>query len=189
MAGVGERFRKTHRIGGTPVGIDSLHLTLCPMGKPERLRQPLEQALLAAGDEVHEQGFLATFDAAMRFTARDGQFPFVLCADSATAEATLGLRKAIAAGQARAGLQVNGVSSFLPHVSLLHGAAIEAIEESVVPIQWRACEFVLIRSFFGESRFEVVGRWPLAEASEQPSVDLLDELANMPDLPDLPDAY
>lgn len=189
MAGVGERFRKTHRIGGTPVGIDSLHLTLCPMGKPERLRQPLEQALLAAGDEVHEQGFLATFDAAMRFTARDGQFPFVLCADSATAEAALGLRKAIAAGQARAGLQVSGVSSFLPHVSLLHGAAIEAIEESVVPIQWRAREFVLIRSFFGESRFEVVGRWPLAEASEQPSVDLLDELANMPDLPDLPDAY
>ena len=48
IADVGERFRKSHRVGGSPVGIDSLHLTLCPMGKPERLRQPLEEALLVA---------------------------------------------------------------------------------------------------------------------------------------------
>lgn len=189
MAAACERFRKSHRIGGTAVGVEGLHLTLCPMGRSDQLRRPLEEALLAAGAEVHERGFTATLDAAMRFTARDGQFPFVLCADGPTNEATLGLRKAIAAAQARAGLHVSGVSSFLPHVSLLHGHAIDAIEESMAPIQWRVSDFVLIRSFFGESRFEVVGRWQLAEALEKPSTDLLDELANMPDLPDLPDAY
>ena len=41
IVGVGERFRKSHRVGGSPIGIDSLHMTLCPMGKPERLWQPL----------------------------------------------------------------------------------------------------------------------------------------------------
>ncbi|WEN14211.1 2'-5' RNA ligase [Rhodanobacter sp. AS-Z3] len=189
MIEVGERFCKSHRICATPVGIDSLHLTLCPMGKPDWPPRPLEEALLAAAGEVREQGFTVNLDAAMRFSAKDGQFPFVLCADSATNEAALGLRKAIAAAQARFGLQVSGVSSFLPHVSLLHGTLIDSIEESIAPIQWYAAEFALIRSFFGESRFEVVASWPLASAPKPVVIDLMDELANMPDLPELPDDY
>jgi len=188
IAGVGERFCKSHRVSGTPVGIDSLHLTLCPMGKPERLRQPLESALLAAAGEVRAQGFVATLDSAMRFSVRDGRFPFVLCADGATTAAALELRKAVAAAQLRAGLQVSGVSSFLPHVAMLHGHAVDAIEESITAIQWRVSEFVLIRSFFGQSRYEVVGRWPLALAAEPEPLDLLAEMANLPDLPVWSDA-
>jgi len=184
IADVGERFRKSHRVGGSPVGIDSLHLTLCPMGRPERLRQPIESALLAAAGEVRAPGFVASLDSAMRFSARDGQFPFVLCADGATTEAALNLRKAVAAAQLRVGLQVSGVSSFLPHVTMLHGHAVDAIEESITAIRWRVSEFVLIRSFFGQSRFEVVGRWPLATPPEPEPVDMLAEMANLPDLPD-----
>ncbi|KRE86861.1 2'-5' RNA ligase [Rhodanobacter sp. Soil772] len=187
IAGVGERFRKSHRVGGSPVGVDSLHLTLCPMGRPERLRQPLESALLAAAGEVRAQGFMATLDSAMRFSARDGQFPFVLCADGATTEAALNLRKAIAAAQVRVGLQVSGVSSFLPHVTMLHGHAVDAIEESIAAIHWRVSEFVLIRSFFGQSRYAVIGRWPLAAPPEPEPVDMLAEMASLADLPDLPD--
>lgn len=184
IAGAGERFRKSHRVGGSPVGIDSLHMTLCPMGRPERLRQPLEAALLAAAGEVRAQAFTATLDSAMRFSARDGQFPFVLCADAATTGAALTLRKAIAAAQARVGLQVNGVSSFLPHVTLQHGHAIDAIEESISTIHWQVSEFALIRSFFGESRYEAIGCWPLAAPSAPEPVDMLAELASLPDLPD-----
>jgi hypothetical protein len=97
IIGVSERFRKSHRVSGSSVDIDSLHLLLCPMGKPERLRQPLESALLVAADEVRGNGFEAVLDSAMRFSAKDGQFPFVLCTDSATTESALSLRKAIAA--------------------------------------------------------------------------------------------
>ena len=184
IVGAGERFRKSHRVSGSPVGIDGLHLSLCPMGKPERLRQPLESALLAAAGEVRAMGFVATLDSAMRFSAKDGQFPFVLCADAATTEAALALRKAIAAAQARVGLQVNGVSSFLPHVTMLHGHAVDAIEESIATIRWWVPEFALIRSFFGESRHEVIGRWPLAAPAVPEPVDMLAEMASLPDLPD-----
>lgn len=187
IAGVGERFRKSHRVSGSPVGIDSLHLSLCPMGKPERLRQPLENALLAAAGEVRAMSFIATLDSAMRFSARDGRFPFVLCADTATTASALQLRKAIAAAQSRVGLQVSGVSSFLPHVTLLQGHAIDTIEESITSIHWHVREFVLIRSFFGQSRYEVIGRWPLTVEPEPEMHDLLAEMANMPELPDLPD--
>jgi 2'-5' RNA ligase len=187
IVGVGERFRKSHRVSGSPVGTDDLHLSLCPMGKPERLRQPLESALLAAAGEVRAMGFVATLDSAMRFSAKDGQFPFVLCADTATTASALQLRKAIAAAQARVGLQVGGVSSFLPHVALLQGHAVDTIEESITLIHWHVHEFVLIRSFFGQSRYEVIGRWPLAIEPEPEVHDLLAEMANMPELPDLPD--
>lgn len=187
IVSVGERFRKSHRVSGSPTGIDSLHLALCPMGKPERLRQPVESALMSAAGEVRGGGFIATVDSAMRFSAKDGQFPFVLCTDTFTTESALKLRKAIAEAQSRVGLQVSGVSSFLPHVTLLHGHAVDTIEESITPIYWHVHEFVLIRSFFGQSKYEVIGRWPLATEREPEVQDMLAEMANMPDLPALPD--
>ena len=101
----------------------------------------------------------------------------------------MGLRKSIADAQRKAGLQVGGVSSFHPHVALQFGPMIDAIEESITPIQWHAREFVLLRSFFGQSRHEVIGRWPLASEPEPEVMDMLAELANMPELPDLPDQY
>jgi RNA 2',3'-cyclic 3'-phosphodiesterase len=123
----------------------------------------------------------------MRFSAKDGQFPFVLCADTATTESALQLRKAIAAAQSCVGLQVSGVSSFLPHVTLLKGNAVDAIEESITSIHWHVHEFVLIRSFFGQSRHEVIGRWPLAIEPKPEMHDLLAEMASMPELPGRPD--
>lgn len=185
IAGVAERFRKSHRISGSPVGIDGLHLSVCPIGKPERLRQPLETALLAAAATVRVMGFAVTLESAMRLCAKDGQFPFALCADSSTVASALALRKAIAAAQLQVALRVPGVSSFMPHVTVQHGHLIDAVEESITPIHWRVGEFVLIRSFFGQSRYEVIGRWPLTQAPEPVAYDMLEEMANMPELPDV----
>ena len=160
---IGERFVKSHRLGGSAVDSDRLHVTLTPIGKPDRLRQPLEGALLAAAESVRMKAFDVTLDSAMRFSnaGSDWRFPFVLCADVATTQLALGLRKALAQAQYAQGLFVPGVSSYMPHVTLLYGQGIEAIEQPIPPISWRAREFVLIRSFFGQSKHEVMGRWPL----------------------------
>jgi 2'-5' RNA ligase len=190
VAAVGERLRKSHRLSGSSVDPDNLHLSISPMGKPEGLRLPLEQALVAAATEVHVKAFDVTLDSAMRFSAREGRFPFVLCADSASTEAALTLRRAIAAAQLRQGLRVAGVSSFLPHVTLLHGHAIDAIQESILPICWSVREFVLIRSFFGESRHEVVQRWALESPVAPPAGAFTLEFDLDADLKfDLPDEY
>lgn len=189
IVGIAERFRKSHRVNGISVGVDNLHLGLCPIGKLERSTQPLEAALLAAAAAVKANGFRITLDSAMRFTAKDGQFPFVLCADGDSMRAALELRKAIAAAQLAVGLRVSAVSSFMPHVTLQHAHQIDSIEESIPPIHWLVRDFVLIRTFFGHSRHEVVGRWPLACVPEEPVVDLLEEMVNLPDLPDSPDSW
>lgn len=162
----GERFIKSHRLGGGAVNIDRLHVTVTPIGKPDRLQQPLEGALLAAGAAVHIKSFEVTLDSAMRFSNPDGdgRFPFVLCADTPTVKSALTLRKSLAEAQYAEGLHVAGVSIYLPHVTLLHGQAIDAFEQPIPPISWQAREFVLIRSFFGQSRHEVMARWPLDPA-------------------------
>lgn len=186
---IGERFRKSHRVNGISVGADNLYLGLCPMGKLERSRQPLEAALLAAAATVKVSGFRITLDSAMRFTARDGRFPFVLCADDGSMQSALELRKAIAAAQLAVGLRVSAVSSFMPHVTLQHAHQIDSIQESIPPIHWPVNDFVLIRTFFGHSRHEVVGRWPLACVPQEPVLDLREEMASLPDLPDLSDHW
>jgi 2'-5' RNA ligase len=165
---LGERFVKSHRLGGASVDIHRLHVTLTPIGKPDRLRQPLEGALMAAADNVRIKAFEVTLDSAMRFSnaGADGRFPFVLCADASTTHTALDLRKALAQAQYAQGLFVPGVSSYMPHVTLLYGQGMEAIEQPIPPIRWNAREFVLIRSFFGQSRHEVMGRWPLGAEDE-----------------------
>ena len=189
MARAGERFRKSHRLIGTPVDPDDLHLTLCEMGKPEWLQLPLDDVLMAAAGQVRVTGFPMALDSAMRLSAaRDNQYPFVLGADNPSAAAALVLRRAIAQAQQQLGLHVAGISSYLPHVTLLRGSNIDAVQESMAPIGWMAREFVLIRSFFGQSRHEVIGRWPLGAQPEPERFDLAD-LDNLPGLPEEPDLF
>lgn len=183
LVATGERLRLTHRLGGTPIAAAMLHLELCPMGRPERLYQPPEQALLTAGAAVQASEFAITLDAAMRLRTHAVHYPLVLCADSATSAAMLALRKAIAAAQAGAGLQVAGVSGFSPYLALLQGDTYNVAEEPVTTVQWQAREFVLIRRFFGGLRHEVIGRWPLQPKPAAMPFNLLDELASLPEFP------
>jgi 2'-5' RNA ligase len=185
IALAGERFRKSHRLSGTPIDPDDLHVKLCDAGKPERLRQPLESALLAAASEVSIQCFELALDSALRLSeAPDGSYPFVLGVDTRSTEAALALRRVIADAQRRQGLQVHGISSYLPHVTLMRSHGLNGIQETLVPISWTAREFVLMRSFFGQSRLEVIGRWPLRAAPAPERFDL----SNLPDLAEL-DAF
>jgi len=157
----GERFRELLRLPKSPVETDRLHLMLSPPGRPQKLWQSLESTLVAAADDVHAQCFELALDSVMRLSARESQYPLVLCADDVSSASALKLRKAIAEAQQRVGLAVPAVSLYLPHVVLLHGRSIDAIHQSIPPIRWTVREFVLIRCFFGQSRHEVAGRWAL----------------------------
>ncbi|TAM60866.1 MAG: 2'-5' RNA ligase [Rhodanobacter sp.] len=157
----GERFRELLRLPKSPVETDRLHLMLSPPGRPQKLWQSLESTLMAAASDVRAPCFELALDSVMRLSARDGQHPLVLCTDDVSSASALKLRKAIAEAQQRAGLIVPAVSLYLPHVVLLHGRSIDAIHQSIPPIRWTVREFVLMRCFFGQSRYEVVRRWAL----------------------------
>lgn len=185
IAAISERFRKSHRVDGSAVDPQDFHVALCPMGSPDRPLLSIETSLVAAAAQVKATAFGLSLDSAMRFSLKDSLFPFVLCVDPNATTSLLQLRQSLATAQRHVGLPVGGVSSYMPHVTLLQGHAIDPIQEAIVPISWQVRDFVLIRSFFGQSRHEVVQRWPLEEpVSQQPE---LFDLANLPDLEDLPD--
>lgn len=179
LAITAERLCRVHRIGGTPVTSGALRLDLCPMGRVERLTQPAERALLAAGAAVSRAEFTLTFDSATPLRTREGSFPLVLKASAAGTAAALELRKAIAAAQAAVGLQVIAVTGFSAWVALMLGDSLNSVEELISPVEWPVREFVLIRRFFGGMRHEVIGRWPLAPPADDGPGDLMAELARM----------
>ena len=49
---------------------------------------------------------------------------------------------------------------FSPHLTLGYRDG-EPFQQRIAPIGWRADELVLIHSYLGRTRHEVVGRWPL----------------------------
>lgn len=95
----------------------------------------------------------------MSLSARGGYIPVVSCLDGHATESAWPLRKTIDAGQARIGLLVIGVFNYLRHVVLHRGHAVEAIDESITPVQQEAQDLFLIRSLFGLSRQQVIGLW------------------------------
>lgn len=49
---------------------------------------------------------------------------------------------------------------FNPHMTLRRGK-VEEKRQSIDPISWDAREIVLVRSLVGQSRYEILARWPL----------------------------
>jgi 2'-5' RNA ligase len=69
-------------------------------------------------------------------------------------------QRRLAGEMARAGLAQRRDWRFSPHVTLLyrHGAPLRQWTDA---LSWTATEFVLIHSLLGQTRHEVLARWPL----------------------------
>lgn len=137
--------------------METIHLTLAFLGEvePERIGD-----LLALAGEIRSPVF------ALNLT-RSGWWPhnrIVWAAPEETpAEMTL-LVDALRERLRGAGFHFD-TKPFVPHVTLLRKAA---CGKSLLPpggIEWRAEEFVLVRSVTGEggAAYKMLGRWPLAK--------------------------
>jgi 2'-5' RNA ligase len=145
----------------SPVARDNLHLTLCDGGKPARLREPYERAMLKAGSGQNVRTFDLVLNRLLRFHGRGGEPCLVLGADENSAAPLRALRHDLAISQLFNGLVVLGVKSFAPHVTLAYGSNLPTLDQEIEPIVWRVSEFTLIASHQGQSRHEELGRWPL----------------------------
>jgi len=146
----------------SPVAPDCLHLTLCDAGKPARLREPFERALLKSGAGQNVPAFDLVLNRLRRFHGRGGEPCLVLGVDEDSAAPLRRLRHDLAISQLFNGLVVLGVKSFQPHVTLGYGANLPPLDETIEPLIWRVREFRLIASHQGQSRHETLESWPLA---------------------------
>ena len=159
ITGLASRLRTDCAVRGRlrPTGV--FHVTLHYLGGFVGLPPTLVEDASRAADTVRMPAFDVELGRARTFLGRPRGIPLVLAGDEGTAGVRL-LFDSLGRALVKAGVRAYGGSDYTPHLTLMYGD--RAIDErSIGPVRWRAREFVLVRSFFGQGRHEVLARFPL----------------------------
>ncbi|AOI92608.1 2'-5' RNA ligase [Burkholderia pseudomultivorans] len=137
---------------------ERLHVTLYSLGDFAYAPGAVIARACAAADRIAASAFRVTFDRIVSFNGRPGHQPRVLTS-SAGADALIAFQQQLREALRRAGLRVSA-ARFTPHVTLLYGER-GPEQPCIEPVTWIVNEFVLIHSWLGRKRYDIVGRWPL----------------------------
>ena len=111
-----------------------------------------------AGDALKQQAFAIRFDRAGSFLRKQRTLPLVLRGGAGVIP-LIAFQDALGKSLAHRGFRPS--SHYTPHMTLLYDSRyVEA--RDIPPVEWSAMDFVLIRRFIGNSRYEMLGRWALA---------------------------
>lgn len=144
-------------VHGKPLLRERLHVTLHHLGDYAGLPPSLLARARQAGERLSMAPFEVRFDRVGTFGGRGRQLPCVLRGEEGVRELCL-LQRTLARRLAEQG--IHGDTRFTPHVTLLYSEAALALQR-IEPVQWRADELLLIRSFLGQTRYQIEGRWAL----------------------------
>ncbi|MBR0642617.1 2'-5' RNA ligase family protein [Plastoroseomonas hellenica] len=138
-----------------------LHVSMQKVERYLGLPKDAVAAAKRAGAAVRAAPFTVTFDR-MRNLGRkgEGSQPLALCCGDG-APALTALWHALAEAMRAAWLRPQPPSAFTPHLSLLYSA--DHVPESALdtPITLAVRHLVLVHSVHGETRYTLLGRWPL----------------------------
>jgi RNA 2',3'-cyclic 3'-phosphodiesterase len=152
----------SHGLEGKITDLEQLHLTLCFLGSVSKLPPDAVTAADAAARTLQAEPFLLTFDRVKSFP---GSNAFVLCQEEAFPP-LLQLRNRLLLALARSGRFPLERREFRAHVTLMHDPKLVGLHE-VEPVGWTARELLLLRSHEGLTRYQVLGRYPLARKTGQ----------------------
>jgi RNA 2',3'-cyclic 3'-phosphodiesterase len=157
MQRVGSQLRAENKLAGRLVEETRLHVTLLFLCRFGQLTREAFAAIRKTAAMIAMPAFLAGFDWAVSF-GNGSNRPLVLRGYDTVAGVML-LRRELVAALKPIGLR-SVTENYTPHVTLLRET--ERIDDRPIEeIRWPAREFALIRSYYGQSRHEVLGRWPL----------------------------
>ncbi|WP_186066960.1 2'-5' RNA ligase family protein [Burkholderia gladioli] len=158
IARSGRQLAAEAGIGGRPHDAQRLHITLQLLGDFAYVPElALARARIAAAS-IRLPPFELTLDRLLSFKGRPGHWPLVIM-PGAGLEALAGLQRQLASSLGRAGLRISN-RLFTPHLTLLYGTG-KLNQRVVEPFTWSVGEFVLIHSWLGKTRYDVMARWSL----------------------------
>ena len=163
MLELGAGLKTQFGLTGTLHAQGRLHLTLDHLGDFESMPHDIVKAACGAASAAQTcaAGFSVHLDQVVSFGRNAETRPVVLKdsgqANPALKEFRVSLWDALAMKDVPGGPR----SSFTPHVTLLYDAQV-VLEQPVAAITWPADEFALVQSAMGETRYEILGRWPLS---------------------------
>jgi 2'-5' RNA ligase len=163
IGGLCERLRCAHKLGGAPIGLERLHITLAPvfhehLGLKERARRAI-----AIGSAMAGTAFPARLDLTASFAHRLEHKPFVLSGQDGLVE-LIAFQSELRRRMALAGFRVR--ADYQPHMTLMWADRQIEEEYPIAPISWQVRDFALIASHQGLSRYEIIRRWPLRSLGE-----------------------
>ncbi len=134
------------------------HVTLHHLGDFAGIPPSLLERAYEVASQVDATAFEVRFDQAGSFGGRSRHHPLVLRGDTGANAPLFALQRQLGLRLARAGMGHD--DRFVPHLTLMYDR-IRLENRPVAPVGWRVREFVLIRSFLGQTRYEFEGRWSL----------------------------
>ncbi|HEV7691975.1 MAG TPA: hypothetical protein VGO52_14160 [Hyphomonadaceae bacterium] len=144
-----------------------LHMTLLSIGGAMgRIPFPLLKKIDAAISMVQFPAFEIVLDEALSFENHKDSVPFVLEGGELTDVCVLRLA-ALNAMRVR-DINIPARTAFSPHMTLAY-ARRRSPRIRVEPFSWKACEFQLIESWVGQTKYVELARWTLWE-NEPPSL-------------------
>ena len=151
--------RRRHGLSGRPTTRGRQHISLnylgCAFDPPRRLIARAEEV----ASTVAMRPFVVALDRVVSFQNNAGLRPRVLVGEDGVI-GVHALHSVIHQGLADAFVVRRAVPALNPHLTLLRDR-LTAPEDPITPVRWWVREFVLIDSLYGESRHELLGRWPL----------------------------
>ena len=150
----GEQLRREHGLAGR-LRTGNFHISVAGVGAVASVPPSQLQAVLEAAGRVALPAFTVVLDRALTFA---GSLPLVLQASQGL-EAVPGLGRALQAAVAKV-LKLRLEPSSTPHLTILYSNKALAAR-TIEPVRWTATEFVLVRNHPGESRLDILGRFPL----------------------------
>jgi 2'-5' RNA ligase len=151
-----KQLRDQHRLSGSEVRTDLLHITLHWLDDYRGLPAEIVTSALMAGGLVKTPPFDVVMNRVHSYP--DGG----LALSSNSVAALRDFQKQLGNAMDKAGIGRLKRATFKPHVTLLYDN--HPIESTpIVPIWWTVREFALIHSLQGQSRHIVLGEWQLRE--------------------------
>ncbi|MBB5862788.1 2'-5' RNA ligase family protein [Xanthomonas sp. 3058] len=155
---IADGLLQSGQVVGRPLGRERLHVTLHHLGDYAGGLPPslLSRASQAAA-RVTLDAFEIEFDRVGTFGGRCSQLPCVLRGE----ERVRGLYELQGVlGRQLAHVGIAGDAQYTPHMTLLYCA--QALpQRRCDALAWTVREFALVRSFLGQSRYQIEGCWSL----------------------------
>lgn len=163
IAQFGGRFIRDHRLAGTSIAAERLHVSLQHVGQYPQLPTKFVDAAKKAGDAVLSRPFELEFHSIMSFAGsppRDGRprrRPLVILS---WPDALWDLHQMLGRAMRTNGLRA--AASIVPHMALHYGPKPVAIQP-IEPIRFAVREFTLIHSLRGLGQHTTLARWRLRD--------------------------
>ena len=161
---LGAEVKRRHRLAGTlrPKGL--LHATLFSFGRydgpDEKVDRLIDFVRIISGGFFYPC-FDVCFDRVMSF-GRGNRNRAIVAVGGDGVNPLIDFQQSLGRELEAAGLRTQPAGHFKPHVTLLYDRR-AVREQAAGPISWTVREFALIHSNIGQSRYDVLGKWPLLE--------------------------